>query len=156
MRRLLFAATVLVSGSSLYAAEPCVTLDNKSVAALFDDWNFALSSLDANQVAQRYWPNAVLLPTASNTPSTSPAMIGDYFKRFLVKRPRGHIDTRTIQSGCNLAVDMGTYTFSMMDDKGTTTEESARYTFVYQYRDGAWKILHQHSSAMPESVQAAT
>lgn len=155
MRRLLFAATLLASASPLAAAEPCVTLDDKAVAALFDDWNFALSSLDANQVAQRYWPNAVLLPTASNTPSTSPAMIGDYFKRFLVKRPRGHIDSRTIQAGCNLAVDMGTYTFSLMDDKGTTSEESARYTFVYQYRDGAWKILHQHSSAMPEALQAA-
>jgi uncharacterized protein (TIGR02246 family) len=154
MRRLLFTALV-ISGSALQAAEPCVTLDNQAVAALFDDWNFALSSLDANQVAQRYWPNAVLLPTASNTPSTSTAMISDYFKRFLMKRPRGHIDSRTIQSGCNLAVDMGTYTFSMMDDKGTTSEESARYTFVYQYREGAWKILHQHSSAMPELLQSA-
>jgi uncharacterized protein (TIGR02246 family) len=155
MRRLFFAATLLVSASPLAAAEPCVTLDNKAVAALFDDWNFALSSLDANQVTQRYWPNAVLLPTASNAPSTSPAMISDYFKRFLVQRPRGHIDSRTIQAGCNLAVDMGTYTFSLMDDKGTTSNESARYTFVYQYRDGAWKILHQHSSAMPEALQGA-
>src|SRR3954471_24010071 len=111
MRRLLLLALLLTQGSPLRAAESCVTLDDKAVAALFDDWNFALSSLDAAQVTQRYWPNAVLLPTVSNTPRTSPAMIGDYFAQFLVKRPRGRIDTRTIQSGCNLAVDMGTYTF---------------------------------------------
>jgi uncharacterized protein (TIGR02246 family) len=150
MRSLVIAATLL-TGSPLIAAESCTTLDQKAVTALFDDWNFALSSLDANQVVQRYWPNAVLLPTVSNTPRTNAAMIGDYFVHFLTKRPRGRIDTRTIQGGCNVAMDMGTYTFSLMDDKGVTSQVAARYTFIYQYRDGAWKILHHHSSAMPES-----
>jgi uncharacterized protein (TIGR02246 family) len=150
MRRVFIAASLLASGLPLQAAEPCVTLDNKAVAALFDDWNFALSSLDAGKVAQRYGSGAVLIPTLSNTPRTDPAAITEYFEHFLAKRPRGHIDSRTVQSGCNLAVDMGTYTFSLMDDKGTTSEVAARYTFIYQYRDGAWKILHHHSSAMPE------
>jgi uncharacterized protein (TIGR02246 family) len=155
MRRLMMAAAMLVAGSPSMAAESCVTLEPKAVAALFDDWNFALSSLDASQVVQRYWPNAVLLPTASNTPRTSPAMLDDYFRHFLAARPRGRIDTRTIQGGCNLAMDMGTYTFSMMDDKGVTSEVAARYTFIYQYRDGAWKILHHHSSTMPEAAAGA-
>jgi TonB family protein len=52
-------------------------------------------------------------------------------------------------------MDMGTYTFSLMDDKGVTSDVAARYTFIYQYRDGAWKILHHHSSAMPESGAVA-
>ncbi len=152
MRGWVFAASILTAGSPLMAAESCATLDSKAVAALFDDWNFALSSLEASQVVQRYWPNAVLLPTVSNTPRTNAAMIGDYFEHFVAKRPRGRIDTRTIQGGCNVAMDMGTYTFSLMDDKGVTSEVAARYTFIYQYRDGAWKILHHHSSAMPESA----
>jgi uncharacterized protein (TIGR02246 family) len=155
MRRLVVAALILTAGSPLAAAESCATLEPKAVAALFDDWNFSLSSLDASQVAQRYWPNAVLLPTVSNTPRTSAAMISDYFEHFLAKRPRGRIDTRTIQAGCNLAMDMGTYTFSLMDDKGVTSDVAARYTFIYQFRDGAWKILHHHSSAMPESGAVA-
>jgi uncharacterized protein (TIGR02246 family) len=154
MRGMIVAATLLAVSTPLAAAESCATLDAKGVAALFDDWNFALSSLDASQVVQRYWPNAVLLPTVSNTPRTNAAMIGDYFEHFLAKRPRGRIDTRTIQGGCNVAMDMGTYTFSLMDDKGTTSEVAARYTFIYQYRDGAWKILHHHSSAMPEAGAA--
>ena len=103
MRRLVVAAMAMAAGSPLAAAESCATLDSKAVAALFDDWNFALSSLEASQVVQRYWPNAVLLPTVSNTPRTSAAMIGDYFEHFLAKRPRGRIDTRTIQAGCNMA-----------------------------------------------------
>jgi hypothetical protein len=99
MRRLIVSGAMLVLSSPLAAAESCVTLDPKSVAALFDEWNFALSSLDASQVVQRYWPNAVLLPTVSNTPRTNAAMIGDYFRHFLAQRPRGRIDTRTIQTG---------------------------------------------------------
>ncbi len=150
----LVGAAVLVA-SPLSAAEKCETLDPKGVAALFDQWNFSLSSLDANQVVQRYWPDAVLLPTVSNTPRTNAAMIGDYFEHFLEKRPRGRIDTRTIQSGCNVAMDMGTYTFSLMDSTGITSEVAARYTFVYLFRDGAWKIAHHHSSAMPESTARA-
>jgi uncharacterized protein (TIGR02246 family) len=156
MRRLAIAVSILVIGAPVVAAEICVTLEPKAVAALFDDWNFALSSLDASQVAQRYWPNAVLLPTVSNTPRTTPAMVRDYFEHFVARRPRGRIDSRTIQSGCNLAMDMGTYTFSLMDDKGVTSEVAARYTFIYQYRDGGWKILHHHSSAMPESTANTT
>jgi uncharacterized protein (TIGR02246 family) len=137
-------------------AENCVTLDARGIDGLFDEWNLALSSLDADKVTQRYWPDAVLLPTVSNTPRTTPAMIRDYFEHFLAKRPRGHIDSRTVQSGCNLALDMGTYTFWLMNDSGQVSDVAARYTFVYQYRDGAWKILHHHSSAMPEPVPLAT
>jgi uncharacterized protein (TIGR02246 family) len=138
------------------SAEDCARIDAKSVTTLFDDWNYALSSLDANQVTSRYWPNAVLLTTASNTPRTTPAMITDYFEHFLVQRPRGRIDSRTVTLGCNIAVDVGTYTFSLMTDKGAVSEVAARYSFVYQYHDGAWKILHQHSSAMPENAVAAS
>ncbi len=136
-------------------AETCMTLDVRGVAGMFDEWNLALASLEADKVAQRYWPDAVLLPTVSNTPRTSPAMIRDYFEHFVAKRPRGRIDTRTVQTGCNLALDMGTYTFSLMSDSGALSDVAARYTFVYQYRDGAWKILHHHSSAMPETAQPA-
>jgi len=155
MRRLMMVAALLMVASSLSAAESCATLESKAVAAMFDEWNFALSSLDAGKVVQRYWPDAVLLPTVSNTPRTNAAMIGDYFEHFLAKRPRGRIDTRTIQTGCNVAMDVGTYTFSLMDDKGVTSEVPARYTFIYQFRDGGWKIVHHHSSAMPESGAAA-
>jgi uncharacterized protein (TIGR02246 family) len=156
MRRAVVAIVMLAASAPLAAAESCVSLEPKAVAALFDEWNFALSSLDAAKVTQRYWSNAVLLPTASNTPRTDAAMIDDYFEHFLAKRPRGRIDTRTVQTGCNVAMDMGTYTFSLMDDKGMTSEVAARYTFIYQYRDGGWKILHHHSSAMPEAVASAT
>ncbi|KAL3936707.1 MAG: hypothetical protein SGARI_002441, partial [Bacillariaceae sp.] len=29
----------------------------------------------------------------------------------------------------------------------------ARYTFLYKFEDGQWKIAHHHSSQMPEEVE---
>ena len=135
-------------------AAGCAPIDKAGVAALFDQWNLALASLDPDAVAQRYWGDAVLLPTVSNTPRTTPAMVRDYFVHFIEKHPRGRIDSRSIQLGCNLAIDMGTYTFSVLGGTGTPGEVAARYTYVYAFRDGEWKILHHHSSAMPEVLAA--
>lgn len=135
--------------------EACAPLDKAGVAALFDKWNVALASLDPDTVARRYWEDAVLLPAASSTPRTSPAMVRDYYARFLEKHPRGRIESRSIQVGCNLAFDAGTYTLSMLDSSGTPAELAARYTHVYAWRDGEWRILHDHSSAMPEGLVAA-
>lgn len=132
----------------------CAPIDKAGVATLFDQWNLALASLDPDAVAQRYWGDAVLLPTVSNTPRTTPAMVRDYFVHFLEKHPRGRIDSRSIQIGCNLAIDMGTYTFSVLGATGAPGEVAARYTYVYAFRDGEWKILHHHSSAMPEVLAA--
>lgn len=131
-------------------APRCAPADRAQIASLFDGWNLALASLDPDRVTQKYWSDAVLLPTVSNTPRTNPAMIRDYFEHFLEKHPRGRIDTRTIEIGCNVAFDVGTYTFSVMDGAGSVNEVQARYTFVYTFRDGDWRIAHHHSSAMPE------
>lgn len=146
-------ATSTAAGSS---AQSCAPLERAQVAQWFDRWNLALASLDAEKVTERYWPDAVLLPTVSNLPRTTPALVHDYFEHFVAKHPRGRIDSRNVQLGCNTAIDMGTYTFSLMDDAGHVSEVAARYTFVYQYRNGEWRILHHHSSAMPEPVASMT
>ncbi len=141
--------------TSVRADDSCTPIDKAGVSALFDGWNLSLASLDPDTVTQRYWNDAVLLPTVSNTPRTSPSMIRDYFVHFLEKHPRGRIDSRTVQIGCNLAMDMGTYTFSVMSPAGTLSEVAARYTFVYAFRNGEWRIAHHHSSAMPEVAGTA-
>ncbi len=90
----------------------------------------------------------MLLPTVSNNPRSTPAEIRDYFVKFLKGEPRGTIDKRIIRIGCNVAQDVGTYTFKFKD--GTSVH--ARYTYVYELVNGQWLIAHHHSSAMPEAV----
>jgi uncharacterized protein (TIGR02246 family) len=134
------------------AAPRCAAVDDATVASWFDGWNLALASLDAERVARRYWDDAVLLATVSNRPRTDHESIREYFVHFLDNHPRGRIDSRTVRVSCNTAVDAGTYTFSLMDDSGSVREVAARFTYVYTFRDGEWRISHHHSSAMPEPV----
>jgi len=135
-------------------APACAPISTQQVADLFNRWNDALASGDPEQVAALYSDDALLLPTLSAEPRQSHAAIRDYFTDFLARAPQGRIDSRTIQLGCNSAVDAGTYSFLVADPgpaEGTGERHwvSARYTFLYGYRDGEWRILHHHSSLQP-------
>jgi uncharacterized protein (TIGR02246 family) len=132
----------------------CAPLTKEQVAGLFDRWNASLQTKNPEEVAKNYAPDAVLLPTVSNKPRTSPQEIRDYFVHFLEKSPKGAIDSRTVRIGCNDAYDVGTYTFTVTDAGGKTRQVPARYTFVYELRNGKWLIVHHHSSAMPEAPPA--
>ena len=126
----------------------CMAVSEQEVKALFDRWNDSLKTHDAEAVVANYASDAVLLPTVSNKPRTNHDEIKAYFKDFLKINPQGTIDTRTIKIGCNIAQDVGTYTFSLKGGK----KVAARYTFVYEYVNDKWLIAHHHSSAMPEVV----
>ena len=121
--------------------------------ALFDLWNDALATLDPKKVAARYSKDAILLPTVSDTARTTPEAIEDYFVHFLKSKPQGVIESGvTISGEANWAKDAGIYEFTM----GATGDKvKGRYSFVYVFEDGEWKIAHHHSSVMPEGVLAA-
>ena len=139
----LFAVFFVGVNSALAAT--CHSLSDTQVAALFDRWNEALATGDPAQVSALYQADALLLPTLSDQARTTTAGIEDYFKGFLSKHPTGRIDQRVIQSDCNVAIDAGNYSFEL-DGQGWV---QARYTFVYAYRDGEWRIEHHHSSLLP-------
>lgn len=51
----------------------------------------------------------------------------------------------TVEDWCQ---DVGIYEFTM----GATGDKvKGRYSFVYVWEDGQWKISHHHSSVMPEA-----
>ena len=127
-------------------------ITEEEVRDLFQLWNGALATLDSSTVASRYSKNAVLLPTVSDIPRTSDALITDYFDGFLQKQPQGEILSGDIIIGNNWAQDAGVYEFTMGIDG---SKVKGRYSFVYVFEDGEWKISHHHSSVMPEAYLAA-
>ena len=149
-----------VSGvGSTYAAAPidspidgevafCAPATQRLAEDLFERWNEALRSGDAERVSRCYAEDAVLLPTVSNVPRLSRSEIQDYFEHFLQKQPLGEVNQRNVKIGCNKITDAGVYTFRIIDG-GKTEFVPARYTFVYENRDGEWLIAHHHSSLMP-------
>jgi uncharacterized protein (TIGR02246 family) len=127
--------------------ESCKATSEAEVAALFDRWNQSLQTGDARKVVVNYAEKSVLLPTVSNVPRLNPAQKLDYFEHFLQDKPFGRIDSRTIELGCNTAVDAGLYTFTFAR---TGAVVKARYTYTYRWDGGQWLITSHHSSAMPE------
>ena len=129
----------------IVAAEP-ITKDE--VRDLFELWNGALATLDPEKVADRYSKRGVLLPTVSDVPRTDYPGIKDYFTNFLKLKPQGKIESGNVIVGTNWAQDAGIYEFTM---GATGAKVKGRYTFVYVFEDGEWKISQHHSSVMPEA-----
>jgi uncharacterized protein (TIGR02246 family) len=130
---------------------PATEPTEQEIAALFDEWNTALQTGDAEAVADRYAPDGVLLPTASSRIRTTHDGIVDYFEHFQENDPVGE-KTETIVTVLdeNTAVDAGTYVFTLTDpETGEVREVGARYTYVYELIEGEWLIVNHHSSATP-------
>lgn len=122
------------------------------VRGLFSLWNNALATLDPKEVAARYSKTGVLLPTVSDTPRTDFASIENYFVNFLKNKPQGEILESHVTIGQNWCQDVGIYEFTM---RASGKKVKGRYSFIYVYEDGEWKISHHHSSIMPEGIVMA-
>jgi hypothetical protein len=131
--------------ASKAAAAPVLT--EPEVKKLFSLWNNALATLDPDTVAKRYSKSSVLLPTVSDTPRTDYESKKDYFTSFLKNKPQGKIIDSYVTAGPGWCKDVGVYEFTMGADG---SKVKGRYSFVYVYEDSEWKILHHHSSVMPE------
>lgn len=125
----------------------CVETNEQEIASLFDRWNGSLQTGDPHKVVANYAAKSVLLPTVSNKVRVTPEEKEDYFHHFLLNKPVGHIDSRTIEIGCNTAFDTGLYTFTF---EKTGAKVKARYTYTYKLEGGQWLISSHHSSMMPE------
>ncbi len=145
-----FAVITLLAASTFASANntpaQCETLDRQQAKILFERWNNALKTGDSSKVAANYTADAVLLPTLSNQPRKDLAGKLDYFNKFLKNKPVGTVDSSTVMTSCNSAIDTGTYTFRFSDNSAV----SARYTFTYAFVENQWLITSHHSSAMPE------
>ncbi len=131
------------------ATARCTAITPKQVANLFDRWNASLA-INPDEVVKNYSTDVVLLPTKENGPLIGREAIRGYFVHFLELHPTGVIVERTIMIGCNMAFDAGLYTFTVDGGQpGNRVKLPARYTFVYEPRNGQWLIVHHHSSAFP-------
>lgn len=131
-------------------APGCQTISKPQVIALFDEWNEALLTKRTDAMVAKYAADATLLPTVQNGPLIGPEAIGQYFTDFLKKSPQAEVTARAIRTGCNIAYDIGLYTFTVDGDQpGKRTQVKARFTLIYAPVHGKWMIAHHHSSADP-------
>lgn len=127
------------------------------IQVLMKLWKYALVVGDASAAANRYSPNAVMIPLdGSRMPLTGRGAIKSYYDGFIRQyRPRsikvlhGTVaipteDDNTEENG-SWAQDNGVY--DIVTHSGTLVR--MRYTFVY-LRDskGRWKIVHHNSTKL--------
>ncbi len=124
--------------------------------ANFKSWNDALQTKDYEKVAALYSSTDL-----SFLPTVSPKFIQDgqsakeYFMEFLKKLPDGTITADDVQRyGPDAYLHTGLYTFLTGPDEDRQPVE-ARFSYMWRKIDGAWKIVHHHSSAVPKAPEAA-
>ncbi len=158
---LAIAALLSVAAPAAALANPavdttrtCPGVTTADIEGRFVSFNDSWATLDPDAVTALFTAEPVLLPTVSNQPRTTPAGVRDYFVNFLKLKPVARIDTSTTEIDCQTASRVGTWTVAIIDPvTGESSDVAARYSFVYRFENGAWKIDHLHSSAMPEVAQ---
>ncbi|HUN94502.1 MAG TPA: SgcJ/EcaC family oxidoreductase [Burkholderiaceae bacterium] len=148
----LAVAKAAASGGAPHAgpSRACAHVTWDGVAGLFDRWNQSLATRDAEQVADNYTRDAVLLPAFANSPRNGREAIRDYYAALLPMAPHARVVQRTIKIRCNLSMDFGVLALRLTDSSGTESIVPAQYSFVYEYRDGRWLVAHEHASVIPK------
>ena len=152
MKFAVYVGIILASVSAAQAKSmECPVTSETQIEGLFTNFNEAWATKDPAKVTALFTRKPVLLATVSNQPRTTPEEVNDYFVKFLKSSPVGRIDSSTVELDCNTAARLGTWTVTLTDPAtGAKSDVKARYSFIYRYEDGAWKIDHLHSSMMPE------
>ena len=117
----------------------------------FKTWNDALIAKDFDKVAALYSSTDLsFLPTASPKFIRDPHSTKEYFMEFLKKLPEGTITADNVQRfGPDAYLHTGLYTF-MTGPADDRRPVEARFSYMWRKVDGAWKIVHHHSSALPK------
>ena len=114
----------------------------------FAAWNNALKTLDASKVAALYVPSGLsFLPTLSADHIKEEVATKEYFVGLLKKSPEATITSEDVKTfGSDAYLHSGMYTFHLGPERSPV---SARFSYMWEKRDGKWLISHHHSSVAP-------
>ena len=120
----------------------------EGVKAATQSWADAFNSRVLDKILAHYSAEAVFWGTVSPTLRDEPSEVRDYFIP-IGPEARVLIDEQRPRVFGDIAVNTGSYTFTLVSD-GKKATVDARFSFVYK-RDanGTWLIVNHHSSAVP-------
>jgi len=129
---------------------PSSDLARQQISAAIQEWAAGMSAHDINRVVALYDSDAVLWGTRSPSIRATPDKVREYFAilKTVPSDYKATIGEQHIRVYGDIAVDSGTYTFSETRD-GKPLVRPARFSMVFRYYDGHWRIVDHHSSAVP-------
>ena len=107
-------------------------------------WVDKIKSNNANDVANLYHQDGLLLGTFSNFERKGKKQILDYFKQLFSAHIDVEIKTKHIYQTKSLSTVSGLYNFKVDNKK-----IRARFSFVFLKVDHNWKIISHYSSLIP-------
>ena len=108
-------------------------------------WVKKIRDNNANQVAELYHDDGLLLGTFSDIERHGKELILDYFENLLKSKIDVEIITQHEHKTDSIIVSSGFYNFKV-DDKMV----KASFSFVFVKTKESWKILSHHSSELPK------
>ena len=137
--------------AALIVSAPVMADTAKDVEATTQQWIAAFNRKSATDIVALYAKDAVFFGTTSPILRDTPELVRDYFKNI------GNVGDSTISMGDHrvqvfgeVAINTGFYTRTAVQD-GKEVKNPARFTFVYQLRQGKWVIVEHHSSVLPSA-----
>ncbi len=157
--RLVHIGAVVAAVGSLACAVPSAAnaAQDPSAPAItraYNAWATAVADADCDgaDVAVLYTPQAILLATFKDYVAGRPA-ITHYFDDLTCKENLTVTTQRiTTERVGAMGYATGLYTFKYDTVDGTTIDVPARFTFVFERRNGQWLIVNHHSSMAPQSI----
>jgi len=127
-------------------ADPTSTGRNSLIA----NWVQAFNDEDISAIDSCYAEHAMLWGTHARQLINSRAGIHQYFKTVFDsgRKVRVRVWDEQITDNLNLKISNGSYTF-LSAHPDASVEVQARYTLVWQLREGAWQLITHHSSVLP-------
>ena len=112
---------------------------------MLKNWVEKIRGNNANQVAELYHDDGLLLGTFSNIERHGKELIFNYFENLFKTKINVEIITQHEYKTDSIIVSSGFYNFKV-DNKTI----KARFSFVFIKTKGSWKILSHHSSELPK------
>lgn len=142
-------ACAVLAGAMLSTA-PAQADDRADVEAATGKWIDAFNRKSVSGIVALYATDAVLFGTSSPVLRDSPGLVQEYFKDLPALGDAViTVEEHRVQVLGDIAISTGFYTRSSRQNGGTV-RNPARFSFVYQKRNGQWLIVNHHSSALPQ------
>lgn len=123
----------------------------KDVEATTQQWIAAMNRKSTADVVALYAKDAVFFGTTSPVLRDTPTLVNDYFKNLpKLGDSTMSLGEHRVQVFGDVAINTGYYIRASKQD-GKEVKSPARFTFVYQLRQGKWMIVEHHSSVLPEA-----
>lgn len=133
----------------ILASAPLFANTAQDVEAATQQWIAAFNRKSTVDIVALYAKDAVFFGTTSPVLRDTPELVKDYFKSLpSLGDSTIAVGEHRVQVFGDVAINTGFYTRSSTQD-GKVVQNPARFTFVYQLRQGKWMIVEHHSSALP-------